>query len=190
MKKIVTIVLLLSCVLVAQAQGKRLYGVKSAILKTVTTTGEAKSYDTRWIDDYGAKEKSVTKMDMGETLGMYESTILMVGDDAWAINQDGKAKKMEGRPMIDWNNLSDKDRKAMDLEELGTEEYKGKTCKVYSYKQKQLLTKVSVTVWVWEGIVIRQHIKKKLSESWIELESLKVNVPIPAGTFNIPKEYE
>ena len=47
-----------------------------------------------------------------------------------------------------------------------------------------------MTVWVWEGLIIRQHIKKKLSESWVELESLEVDVPIPAGTFDIPKEYD
>ena len=189
MKKSFTLLTLMLCVLGLQAQDKPLYGFKSAILKTVTTTGEAKSYDTRWIDDYGAKEKSVTKMDMGE-MGNYEATILMVGKDAWAINSDGKAKKMEGRPVIDWRNLSKEDYKYYDIKDLGKEEYKGKTCQVYSYKQKQLLTKVNITVWVWEGLVIRQHIKKKLSESWVELESLKVGARIPAGTFDIPKNYE
>lgn len=193
MKKTLTLVSLLLCLTGLQAQNKvpeKLYGVKSAIVKTVTTTGDQKSYDTRWIDDYGQKEKSVTTMDMGPEFGLYKATTLLVGDDAWLINSDDKAKKMEGRPFIDWRNLSEKDIKAFEVKDLGTEEYKGKTCQVYSYKQKQLLTKVTITIWLWEGLVIRQHIKKKMSESWIELESLQVNVPIPKGTFDIPKEYD
>lgn len=192
MKKILTLGLLAVLTVSAYAQRplpEKLYGFKSAILKTVTTTGEAKSYDTRWIDDYGQKEKSRTTMDMGE-IGMYEAIILMLGEDCWAINADGEAKKMNARPIIDWYNLTNEDYKLFDVKDKGTEEYKGKTCHVYSYKQKQLLTKVDMTVWVWEGLVIRQHIKKKLSESWVELESLQVNVPIPAGTFTKPEKWE
>ena len=192
MKKILSLCLLAALTVSAFAQRplpEKLYGFKSAILKTVTTTNGAQSFDTRWIDDYGQKEKSRTTLDMGE-IGMYEAIILMVGEDCWAINADGKATKMNARPIVDFYNLTDEDYKLFDVKDKGTEEYKGKTCHVYSYKQKQLLTKVDMTVWVWEGLIIRQHIKKKLSESWVELESLEVDVPIPDGTFDIPKEYD
>lgn len=187
MKRFIAFCLMAAVAVQAFAQEKyHIYDFKSAILKTVTTTGEAKSYDTRWIDNYGYQEKSLTTMDMGE-LGEYKAIILMVGDEAWAINADDEAKKMNARPYIDWRNIPEEFRKSMELKDLGTEEYKGKTCQVYSYKQKQLMTKVNITVWVWQGLIIRQHIKKKLSESWIELESVEIGARIPAGTFDIPK---
>lgn len=186
MKKLFAIALILACTFTASGQRKT-YGVKSGILKTVTTTGEQKSYCTQWWDDYGNKDKATTEMDMGD-FGKYTATILMVGEEMWAINMDGKAQKATARPSLNWTNLTAEDYKQFKIEDKGTEEYKGKTCHVYTYEQKQLLTKVKITVWIWEGLTLKQLIKKKTSESVTELVELKVGAKIPAGTFSVPAE--
>jgi hypothetical protein len=186
MKKYLILALSVLFATAAFAQNTPIYGVKSGILKTVTTTGDQKSYNTQWFDDYGKKDKSLTTMSMGD-FGEYSATVLMVGDDCWLINQDGKAKKAEARPVLNWRDLSEKNITDFNITDLGTEEYTGRTCRVFSYEEKQFLTKVKITNWVWEGLVIKQVIKKKLSESVTELEDLKVNVSIPASTFAIPK---
>ena len=186
MKKLVLALVALAVLVPANAQ-RHIYGVKSGILKTVTDMSGHKSYNTLTWDNYGDKEKAVTTTDMGSEIGTWTATILNVGERSWGINQNGDAKESTGRPGINWLKLQDKDIKEMKIQKLGKETYKGRECIKYQYEQKQLMSKAKVTVWVWEGLVLKQLIEKKTSKAVIELESLKLNVSVPASTFAIPK---
>ena len=62
MKKLLLLAALLLVAAGAYAQAPKKYGIKCGIVKTVTDASGRKSYPTVWFDDYGAKEKSVVKM--------------------------------------------------------------------------------------------------------------------------------
>ena len=95
---------------------------------------------------------------------------------------------MEGRPQVNWLTLTEAQMKEFKIKKIGEEEYKGYPCVVYEEERKQMLSKVKVTNWVYKGIIIRQHFKKKLSaDTFIELEELQENASIPAGTSDIPE---
>ena len=70
MKKTFSILLCVLAATAALAQTPHKYGIKCAIVKTVTeNSGGQKSYTTLWFDDYGAKERSEVTMDMGNGMG-------------------------------------------------------------------------------------------------------------------------
>ncbi len=190
MKKIL-VAFLAICMAVPVFAQTKYFGVKSGILKTVSDTRGQISRNTLWFDDFGRKQRQEIATDLGGELGVWVNSVLVIGDDVWSINQYGNAKKTKkGADVVDlnWYSLSQEAISRYDVKELRTETYAGKKCKVYSYKTKQLMAKVPVTVWVWEGIVLKQEIQKKTYKSTIELEDLQVNCKIPAGTFNKPAE--
>ena len=185
MKKFVIVILALAVLVPANAQ-RHIYGVKSGILKTVTDMGGHKSFNTLTWDEYGNKEKAVTTTDMGPEIGTWTATVLNVGDRSWGISQNGDAKESTGRPGVNWLDLQEKDINEMKIQKLGTETYKGRECTKYQYEQKILMSKSKVTVWIWEGLTLRQVIEKKTSKAVIELESLELNLDIPISTFIVP----
>lgn len=190
MKRILLTLLAIGLLLPLNAQEEHRYGVKSGYMKTVSILGEHKSYNYYWFDEYGYKEKGVTESDMGE-FGTFTSTMIFIGEEGWAINADNQVKKMEGRPEVNWLTITPEQMKKYKIEKIGEEVYKGYPCTVYTEERKQMLSKVMVTNWVYKGIVIRQHFKKKLSaDTYVELEELKENAKVPAGTFDIPKTQE
>ena len=187
MKKISALFLLLTLCGLAWAQDFKPFGIKSGYIKTATMKGQDKIADNQlWFDDYGNKEKSITTTFMGEEMGSFDATVLMVGDKCWMIDDNGKAKELGGRPEIIFNQLTDQDKKNMKFKDLGTEEYKGKLCHKYYYEQKQLV-KSKVTAWVWEGLILKQEIKQTFGSTVIELVELKENTSVPASTFAVPK---
>lgn len=190
MKKLLILTLALCAVLPAFGQEWKGYGIKSGYLKTVTTTGEQKSYNYLWFDDYGNKEKGVTEWDM-PGIGHFTATTLMVGMETWVINDEGEFKKSEGRPEVNYLTLTEEQMKEFNIKLIGEEEYAGKKCTVYSEEVTQkvafIKTKSTVTRWVWKGITLKQVIKQKHSESVIELDVFKENPNIPASTFAIPE---
>ena len=187
MKKISALFLLLTLCGLAWAQDFKPFGIKSGYMKTATMKGQDKIADNQlWFDDYGNKEKSITTTFMGEEMGSFDATVLIVGDKCWMIDDNGKAKELGGRPEIIFNQLTDQDKKNMKFKDLGTEEYQGKLCHKYYYEQKQLV-KSKVTAWVWEGLILKQEIKQTFGSTVIELVELKENTSVPASTFAVPK---
>ena len=190
MKKITALFLLLAaCCLSAWAQDNvfKPFGIKSGYMKTITYNGNNQmAVNQLWFDDYGRMEKSVTTVNMGPDMGTFNTTVIMVDDKTWMIDDKGESKELGGRPEVIFNKLTDKDKKDMKFKDLGTEEYKGKLCNKYYYEQKQLV-KSKITALVWEGIIVKQTIKQTFGTSVIELEELQENVNIPASTFAVPK---
>ena len=189
MKKILAFFLFAALGLSAWAQEKdfKPFGIKSGYMKTVTMKGKEKLCDNYlWFDDFGRKEKGVTTTYMGADMGSFDVTTIFLDGQCWMISDDGEVKELEGRPELRFDRLSDKEKKDLKFKDLGTEQYKGKLCNKYYYEQKQLV-KSRITVWVWKGIIIRQHIKQTFGETMIELEELQENARVPASTFTLPK---
>ena len=189
MKRILLTLLAVILLLPLGAQENHRYGIKSGYMKTASIMGDYKSYNYLWFDNYGFHEKGVTEMNMGPELGVFLATTVFKGEEGWAINNDNQVKKMEGRPQVNWLTLTDAQMKEFKIKKIGEEVYKGYPCVVYEEERKQMLSKVKVTNWIYKGIIIRQHFKKKLTaDTYIELEELQENAVIPTGTFDIPQE--
>ena len=187
MKKISAIILLLACSVVAWGQSDLLhpFGIKSGIMKTVTMKGDTKiGENTLWFDDYGRLQKGLTLTFMGEEFGTFSVTTYIKDKQCWFVNDNGEVQQQEGRPEYVFSLLTPEQQKEIKFKDLGMEEYKGKQCHKYYYEQKQLV-KSKITAWVWEGLMVRQHIKQTFSETLVELEEIQ-EVPVPASTFEVP----
>ncbi len=183
MKKILFCCLLLAVAWNAAAQnGFKKYGVKSAILKTQTTTGGHVTPGTLYIDDYGAFECDIKTMEI-PGLVSYDYGILTRGDRIWTFNvQEGKVQAKESvNPMPDLNFLGVTDELAAkyEMKDLGEEECMGKSCHKYSYVVLTNRKRVEWTVWAYKGLPMKYLIKQGRKESVVETVDLQENARIP-----------
>ena len=189
MKKILFCCLLLAVVWNAAAQnGFKKYGVKSAILKTQTTTGGHVTSGTLYIDDYGAFECDIKTMEI-PGLVSYDYGILTRGDRIWTFNvQEGKVQAKESvNPMPDLNFLGVTDELAAksEMKDLGEEECMGKSCHKYSYVVMTNRKRVEWTVWAYKGLPMKYLIKQGRKESVVETVDLQENARIPDNILHL-----
>ena len=189
MKKILFCCLLLAVVWNAAAQnGLKKYTVKSAILKTQTTTGGHVTPGTLYIDDYGAFECDIKTMEI-PGLVSYDYGILTRGDRIWTFNvQEGKVQAKESvNPMPDLNFLGVTDELAAkyEMKDLGEEECMGKSCHKYSYVVMTNRKRVEWTVWAYKGLPMKYLIKQGRKESVVETVDLQENARIPDNILHL-----
>ena len=187
-KTIATLLMLLLAASLAFSQTPHKSGIKCAVVKTVTENrGGVKSYNTLWFDDYGAKEKNLTTMDMGAGMGVAEWKSVSVGDKTY--NFDDSRKKVTTMDRIDLNYLDTENAvaKARKMTVLGNETVGGRPCVKIQEKVKQLLHTATVTSWVWQGIPIKYDIDNP--ESHTTLIEIVQQKSLPASTFEIPADY-
>ncbi|MBR4809877.1 MAG: hypothetical protein IK031_06330 [Bacteroidales bacterium] len=169
------------------------YGIKSGHLKYENQTSGGTQYNELWFDDYGLLRKQHDQI-MMEGMGNYHTEILMrdnkIYSSAWFDDErTNEAGMTEGFPDLNFMNPSEQFKKDSQLKEAGTEEVFGKPCKIFTYKQKELLRTVSYKVWVWEGIILKMETKGILGANNSQMVTLlEENVKIPASTFAIPEK--
>lgn len=189
MKKTLTIALCLAAAAAAFAQAPHKYGIKCAIVKTVTENANGmKSYNTLWFDDYGARERTLTTMDMGGDMGTAEWLSIALPDGKMYMLDESR-KKAGASPRININYLDmDEDMvKARKAKILRQEKLDGRDCTVWEEKVKQLLSTATITTWVWKGIPVRCEINKPKSTT--TLLSIEQKSSLPASLFTVPKGY-
>ena len=71
------------------------------------------------------------------------------------------------------------------MEDLGEEEFFGKTCHKYSYVILTNKKKVYWTVWAYKGVALKSVIKQGRKESVVEVVELQENVPIPENILHL-----
>lgn len=189
MRKI-ALVLFLMCVAVgALAQAPRKYGIKCAIVKTVTDNGGRKSYNTLWFDNYGAKEKSVTTMDMGGGMGDAEwVTISLEDGNSYMLDNTRKTATVMKRQDVNYLDMPEKVAKARKAKVIGEETIGGRKCVKWEEHVKHILHTSTVVSWVWKGIPIQYNIDKPKSET--TLIEIKQPKSIDPKIFEIPKDYK
>lgn len=178
------------CVAVgALAQAPRKYGIKCAIVKTVTDNGGRKSYNTLWFDNYGAKEKSVTTMDMGGGMGDAEwVTISLEDGNSYMLDNTRKTATVMKRQDVNYLDMPEKVAKARKAKVIGEETIGGRKCVKWEEHVKQILHTSTVVSWVWKGIPIQYNIDKPKSET--TLIEIKQPKSIDPKIFEIPKDYK
>ena len=191
MKKVFVLILCLFAVSWVFAQGPRKYGIKCAVVKTVTENANGlKSYNTLWFDDYGVREKSAVSMDYGSEMGTVEWVTVCPGDgSSYMIDASRKqASEVANAVIVNYLNMSDEMKAARKAKILGEEMIGGRLCVKWEERVKQILSTAKITSWVWEGIPIQYTIDKPKSST--TLISIEVKKSLPSSMFVIPAGYE
>lgn len=189
MKRILTACLVLTVAWGASAQDTfKKYDMKSCIARTQTTTGGSVTEGTFYMDDYGAFECDIKKMEI-PGLVSYDYGVLTRINRVWTFNvQDGKADYKESpNPMPDLNFLGVTDELARkyEMQDLGEDSFMGKPCHKFSYIVIQNRKRVEWTVWAYKGVPLKYVIKQGRRESVVEVVDLQENVPIPDNILHL-----
>ncbi len=191
MRRVISLVIGLLAVTAVFAEVPHKYGIKCAVVKTVTeNAGGQKSYNTIWFDNYGAVERTSTSMDMGGGMGTVEwVTVCLADGTAFMLDDSRKlASQVSTMQVVNYLNMSDEMQKARKAKIIGEETIDGRPCVVWEERVKQILSTAKITSWVWKGIPIKYNIDKpKSSTTLISIEQKK---SLPASLFKIPEGYE
>lgn len=171
----------------SQAQEPARFGIKSGYVKTVSEQNGQVSTTQLWFDDYGAVERTVVTMPMGE-FGEYRADILAKDGISYLIDEENKkVTVMEGRPEINFLDLTPELMKVYKMKELGTEPMLGYECTKYYYEMRQLLRNNKITVWVWEGIPIKTVMVRSGGDNVSEVVELIQDPDFPENIFMKPE---
>ena len=192
MKKILVIGLMLAVAFGASAQDTfQKYGFKSCIAKKQSTTKGHVVEGTVYIDNYGAFECDIQTMDIPDFV-TYDYGILTRKDRVWTFNvQEGKVDSKESpNPMSDLNflNVTEEMAEKYGIQDLGEEEFMGKTCHKYTYTVITNRKPVEWTVWTYKGFPLKTIVKQRRQESVVEVIDFQENVPVPDKILNLIPE--
>ena len=193
MKKIVTIIILVSLIQGLTAQDFQKYPFKSGMIEYKTegqTTGSRLMYWERYGYNEYAAQKSVTKMlGMEMTTSNYELTL---GSTSYSWEENGPVQKAEN-PVADY--FIEKETSSKELEEASIEMMKGlgfeKTGKgVILGKNCDIWEGIGSKVWVWKGLSLKSEINMlgmKITETAVKIET---NKSVPGRFFKVPDNRE
>lgn len=182
MKKIIAISFLLFMAFALMAQEHR-YGIKSGIAYTVTITNGTTTTSTQYFDEYGDLDCIQQHMEV-PGLVSYDYYTITKGDTCWFRTDNGGTKKFKNpTPDLNFLNLTDAVRAKYKIQDLGSDTYLGRHCEKYYYETKQNHKTVKWTVWTYKGLIIKAHCVNGHLESFIEVNELEENVPVPPEMF-------
>lgn len=189
MNKAITLTIGLLAITVAMAQAPHKYGIKCAIVKTVTeNSGGQKSYTTLWFDDYGAKERSEVTMDMGGGMGEAKWITLSLPDGkSYSLDESRKNAKTTPRINVNYLDMPESLAKSRKSKIIGEEKIGGCHCTIWEEHVKQILHTATMTSWVWKGITIKYTVDNPRSTT--TLISIENKSSLPASLFAVPKDY-
>ena len=153
MKKTILITLMLAITLCSWAQeNNKRYGLKSGILRLISTTGSHETEETQWFDDYGAMESLVFTTEI-PGLVKYDTYTITKGEKAWFVTdtEGKKSVKAFDNPTSDLNFLSPTPEaiEKYKMEEIGEETFLDRLCKKFTYETTQGRKTCHWTVWVY-----------------------------------------
>lgn len=190
MKKMLTLALMLMVVCGAMAQeGPKKYGIKSGMAKTTTEVMGQKQEVTLYFDNYGARQCTKTKAEI-PGMGSIEMATIVKDGKTWMVNYT--MKQVQEIPAgaqedIDFNNLGDEAKAKYKVQDLGTEEILGKTCRKYSYEADIQGQKAKGTAWVYEGLPLKSVVSVAGMEIKTDVTEFHENILVMPQTFDIPK---
>ncbi|MBO4476342.1 MAG: hypothetical protein J5737_06450 [Bacteroidales bacterium] len=189
MKKLLIAAALVLVAAGALAQAPHKYGIKYGIVKTVTDAGGQKTTTTLWFDEYGARERSSVKKDLGNGMGEAEwVTISLPDGKSYLLDATRKTSTVIPRPDINYLNMSDEAKAARKAKIVGKETIDGLECDIWEENVKQILGTVKVVSWVWKGIPVKYTTDNPKSETM--LSGFEQPASIDPSLFEIPADYK
>jgi hypothetical protein len=182
--------LLLTATLTAAAQdAPRRYGIKSGIIKLISSTAGVDTPETQYFDDYGAKESIVYTTDIPGVV-KYDNWVITIGNTMYGVSVT-EDKRNYGKPSenpvpdLTFNNPSPEVTAKYNIKELGEEKFLDRNCKIFSYETTQRRTTITHKVWIYKGVILKQQSKIRNRDVLIYATDFQENVAIPAYAFQI-----
>ncbi len=153
-------------------------------------TGNATGEQTLIWDDYGAKELTISKMNM---MGMsIEQYALYVNNNfyTWGNQEpnvkhfsDDAVEELAKRKYTadDYANLSKEMMKQSKFVEKDSETVLGKNCIVWENPD-------GIKIWGWKNLTLQMTMNAMGMSLKYEPVSLELDIDVPASTFNLPKD--
>lgn len=173
----------------ANAQEFKKYYQKSGKL-VQKLTGSATGTQTIIWDDYGNKELTMSDMSM---MGMSQKqSSLIIGKDMYSWNsmeptvahmQNGIAEEYQKRNYTadDFAQLANEMMEQSGFVKKDNETLMGKECTVWENSQ-------GIKVWGWKNLTLQMTMNAMGMSLKYEPVSLDLDINIPAGTFDLPKD--
>lgn len=193
MKKFVSVIALLAITLTAAfaQEPVKKYELKSGIVKNVSNVMGQKIETMLFFDDYGALETTKTKTAIPGR-GEIEITTISRDGKSYIINPLMKPSLQEiplaNEDNVNYLAISEAIKAKFNIEELGTEDLDGRTCKKYSQTIEQMGMKVKATLWVWKGLTLKTVTSIQGMEMVTEAVEIQENAYILPITFELPAE--
>jgi hypothetical protein len=171
------------------AQAKK-YDIKSGIITFETTMkimGMAvTNKSVVYFDEYGTKECKETYSD-----GTLKESFFSDGKNLYKVSHDQKTAWKTGPALrgtefrFDWNEISEKDKKAGKAKQLGKITVAGKECESFEYKDRGSTT----TYAGWSHICLLTDLTSKDMNSIAKAVRIEENARVPAEKFSVPAGY-
>jgi len=170
----------------AESQPKK-YGIRSGIVtfeQDMKMDGKSFKKDKYivYFDDYGMKECKDTYEDDVLTESFFSN-----GKELIKVVHEQKAAYKSGRASagtelkVDWNEVSEKDKKAGIAKKIGSKTVAGKTCEAYEYNE--------LVYAGWNGICLFSELKSGNLQTVAQAVKVEENAKVPPEKFNVPKGY-
>lgn len=191
MKHAITFLLLFLLLIASEARTQtKKYDIKSGIITFETTikmmgmTITTKS--VVYFDEYGMKECKESYKD-----GKLEDSFFSDGKSRYKVVHNQKKVYKAGTAYrgtefrFDWNEISDKDKKAGKAKQLPNMTVAGKTCQSYEYSDGGTTTKFAG----WSGICLLTETKTKDMSTLTRAVKIEENAKVSAEKFALPLGY-
>ncbi len=172
------------------ADTTKYYSIEQGMIEYDITAMETKGQLTVYWKDYGRVSYATGKRDMMGT--MVDTYTLKDGSYSYSWTSGSKTGTKESIDkeqigQLNYNDITEDQRKKFSIQESGTEDFLGKTCKVYTFSYQGATSKN----WVWEGITLKTETSLEDVKA-VEMIGTKLSLgtAAPDGVFEIPKDIE
>ncbi|PKP00822.1 MAG: hypothetical protein CVU11_16940 [Bacteroidetes bacterium HGW-Bacteroidetes-6] len=166
-------------------------GFKNGVVVYESTTLGIKQEITFWFDDFGNKTRTEIKSEMmGQKMHQLSFVLDTIIYNIDMVAKEGTWNKMEldSTEELNYRNISEADKQKYNIEELPEEKILGKECNVFKMQQVSDGQTIDMKVWIWDGIPMKTESTVSGIEVSMEAKSVKVNLVLPVGIFEIPAE--
>lgn len=171
----------------------RKYGLKSAIIE-YDVSGSQEGSRRLFFDNWGERQAEYSNTTI--TVGQFSKTanLLNITDGDWqyTINLDTKTgtksqsqlkelkRDLEGQQYF--NELGEQFIIKMGGQNLGTEEFMGKECAVYEFRN------IGMKAWYWKWILLKSETRSGPINIVVTARKIDEDVRIPKDKFRVPED--
>lgn len=171
----------------------RKYGIKSAIIE-YDVSGSQEGSRRLFFDNWGARQAEYSNTTI--TVGQFSKTanLLNITDGDWqyTINLDSKSgtkaksslKELKEELMGQqyFNELGEQAIIKMGGMKIGTEEYLGKECTVYEFRN------IGMRAWYWKWVLLKSETRSGPVSIIVTARKIEEDVRVPEDRFRIPED--
>ncbi len=172
---------------------ERKYGLKSAIIE-YDISGSQEGSRRLFFDNWGERQAEFSNTTI--TVGQFSKTanLLSIYDRDWqyVINLDSRTGTKSKSPIKElreelanqqyFNELGEQAILKMGGLKIGTEEYMGKECMVYDFRN------IGMRAWYWKWILLKSETRSGPVNIVVTARKIEEDVRIPEERFRIPDD--